>query len=411
MRQSICKKHIFEYIIIALFASYILFYYMFGANSNRIIYSEIILMAFLGLAVISLFKDGKIRYNAVIIILFAFVAYCFLSNFWAINSKLALDKAKTLFILAVFLLIAYNFFAKIENSEKIILKILCWCGIIFSIYVIVYYGIENYFTRLIAGERLGEEINNVNMIGLQTSIAVIICFFYALYENKYKYYIYSIIPLIVSLGTGSRKVVVLIALGILLLFTFNKSTKLKPSKKIRKYILLIMMIFALVYIASLPMFSTIFSRMQTLINFFKGNGKVDNSAILRHEFIKAGLNQFIETPLFGIGINNSQYITLKVSGFATYLHNNYVELLSCTGILGFCLYYGTFVYLIIKLLKQVKTKDKMAIISLIILLIVLILDYGMVSYYLKSTYLYILFTMMVTNNKEKLYDKKNIEDF
>ena len=212
----------------------------------------------------------------------------------------------------------------------------------------------------------------------------------------------------VSLGTGSRKVIVLVVLGILLLFISNKSTKLKKSRKIGKYIFIVMMLFAIVYIASLPIFSGVFSRMQSLMNFFTGNGEVDYSTILRHKYIKAGLNQFLETPVLGIGINNSQYITLKVSSFATYLHNNYIELLACTGVIGFCLYYILFVYLIIKLLKLIKTENKMATISLIVLIIMLILDYGMVSYYSKSTYIYILFVMLIAMDKEKLYDKKNI---
>ena len=193
---------------IILFFAYLLVYYIFGADTEKVKYSEIILLLFMGLEFLNILKTKKIKYYIPIIIVFAFAFYCFLSNFWAINSELAIDKSKTLFILAVFLLITYNFFSNIENAENILLKIIMYAGIIFSIYIIMYYGISEYFGKLIRGERIGAEINNVNAIGLQTSISIIIAIFYGLYENNKGYFLLSIIPLIVSLGTGSRKVII-----------------------------------------------------------------------------------------------------------------------------------------------------------------------------------------------------------
>ena len=99
----------------------------------------------------------------------------------------------------IFLLITYNFFYNVENAENILLKIIMYAGIIFSVYVIMYYGVGEYFNKLINGERIGTEINNVNAIGLQTSISVIIAIFYGLYKNRKSYFLLSIIPIIVSL--------------------------------------------------------------------------------------------------------------------------------------------------------------------------------------------------------------------
>ena len=109
MKQKLCKKNMFEYMMLALFACYILLYYLFGAKSNTVIYSEVVLVAFLGLAAISIFKSGKIKCNIPIIVTVIFAAYCFITSFWAINSALAIDRAKTMFILSIFLFVAYNF--------------------------------------------------------------------------------------------------------------------------------------------------------------------------------------------------------------------------------------------------------------------------------------------------------------
>lgn len=386
---------------IILFFAYLLTYYMFGADSEKVKYSEIILLLFIGLEFLNILKTKKIKYCIPIIIIFAFAFYCFLSNFWAINSELAIDKSKTLFVLAVFLLVAYNFFSNIENAENILLKIIMYAGIIFSIYIIMYYGINEYFSRLISGERVGEEINNVNAIGLQTSISIIIAIFYGLYENKKGYFLLSIIPLIVSLGTGSRKVIVLVVVGIILLFILKREEKIDIVSITKKVLIFIIISFVFVYIAKAPMFSTVFNRFQMSINSITGQGKVDGSTQTRATFIKAGIDQFLKTPILGIGIGNSGYITEQATGWFTYLHNNFVELLATTGIIGFSLYYSIYFYIIINCIKMIKTKSKYISVVLIIFLINIILDYGVVSYYMKSTYVYLLLGLLTLERKNR----------
>ena len=118
---------------IILFFAYLLIYYMFGADPQKVKYSEIILILFIGLEVLNIIKTKRVKYSIPIVIIFIFAFYCFLSNFWAINSELAINRAKTLFILAIFLLITYNFFYNVENAENILLKIIMYAGIIFSV--------------------------------------------------------------------------------------------------------------------------------------------------------------------------------------------------------------------------------------------------------------------------------------
>ena len=113
--EKIDKLKVMSNIKIFIFFIYILIFYIFGANSETVKYSEIILILFLGLEFIRILKVKKIKYNVPIIIVFIFAFYCFLSNFWAINSNLSIDRAKTLFILAIFLTVTYNFFIDIVD--------------------------------------------------------------------------------------------------------------------------------------------------------------------------------------------------------------------------------------------------------------------------------------------------------
>lgn len=377
-----------------LFFLYILAVYIWGGKKETTIYSEVILIVLLGLELIDILKTRKIKFAIPIMILLIFDIYCFLSNFWAINRDLSLVISKTLFLLCAFVWVLYNMFTKMKDGHIYILKAICWAGIIFSLYIMFYYGIANYFIKLLAGQRIGTEINNVNAIGLQTCISVIICVFFGLYENKKVYYVLSIIPLIVSLGTGSRKVLLMIILGIICLFIQNKGSKKDAINIIKKLVILIIMIFFAWNIMRLPMFQTIFNRFNSMLNVITGKGNVDDSTAVRKKFIQAGLEQFIETPILGIGVSNSSYVTLKATNDKTYLHNNFVELLACTGIIGFLLYYSLFIYLLYELFRYVKTNNNFAIISFIILAVNIILDYGVVSYYGKNTYIYILLAMV-----------------
>lgn len=393
------------------FFAYVLVFYMFGADAEKVRYSEIILIAFIGLELLDILKNKKIKYSIPIVIIFLFAFYCFLSNFWAINAVLAINRAKTLFVLSIFLLISYNFFINVDDGEKKLLCIIMYAGIIFSIYVIMYYGIGEYFSKLINGERVGEEINNVNAIGLQTAISVVIAIFYGLYENKKRYFILAIIPLIVSLGTGSRKVIILIVLGAILLFILKREEKISVIKTFKKVAIFAIIVACFVFIAQLPMFSTVFDRFERTINSVTGKGRVDNSTEERSLFVRAGLEQFLEKPILGIGIANSNYITMEVANWSSYLHNNFVELLSTTGIIGFILYYSMHLYIIINCIKMLKFKDKYINIVLIIFLINLVLDYAMVSYYSKTTYVYFLLGLITVEKRKRAINEENNQLF
>ena len=402
--RKIDNNKLLENIKLVLFFLYVLTFYIFGSKVDTVVYTEIILMAFMGLELLTILKTKKIKYCIPILVLFIFVFYCFLSNFWAINPEMSIEKSKTLLLLNIFLLISYNFFISIENGERKLLKILMYAGILFSIYVIAYYGIGEYINKLIDGERIGQEIDNVNSIGQQTAIAVIISIFFGLYENKKFYYLFTIIPLIVALGTGSRKVLIMLVFGTILLFLLKREQKIDMKK------ILIFGIIAFVFIgiSKLPMFSNIFERFEENIEIMKAKGTVYEGTELRAIYIKEGMKQFLETPIFGIGIDNSSYITSKATQHFTYLHNNFVELLATTGITGFCLYYSIYIYIILTCLKNLKYKNKYISINFIIFIIITLEEYAMVTYSNKTTYLYILLGLIVVEkNRKRLKNEKN----
>lgn len=398
------RKKIIEKLQIVLFFLYILTFYMFGEDVSKSKISEIILTAFAGIEMLMTIQRKKINCNWSIIVMYIFTLYCLLSSFWAIEPMYSIEKAKTLFLLSTFLLFSYNFFLRIDNGKDKLLKTICWAGIIFAIYMMIYYGPINYMNMLFNGERIGGEINNVNAIGMQTSITCVVCIFYALYDKKKIYYVLMLLPLIVALGTGSRKVLVFLAIGILALFLINSKRTDNAKGKIKNTILIMLVLVAFIYIINLDLFSTVVTRFQYLINSLTGDGLVDSSTIKRNNLIKSGMAYFIHHPILGIGMGNSYCVTQSVVGFATYFHNNYVELLACGGIIGACLFYSIYVAIFIKLINKLNKKqedDKYIIMAIVLLIINLIMDYGTVSYYSKITFINITFWLLCCYKEEK----------
>ena len=147
-----------------------------------------------------------------------------------------------------------------------------------------------------------------------------------------------------------------------------------------------------------------------MINSFSGKGKADSSALIRKQMIEIGWKEFLEHPIGGIGISNSYFITLQYFGRETYLHNNFVELLSCGGIFAFIFYYAIYIYLFYNLWKYRKTDKKQAMFFAIWLLIMLIADFGTVSYYDKSQNFYLMIHFVNIENLKRKARTEQIED-
>ena len=137
------------------------------------------------------------------------------------------------------------------------------------------------------------------------------------------------------------------------------------------------------------------SRMNDIFEYLEGNAKrATNSAWLRFEYIKLGWKLFKMHPILGIGIGNASIYTMMFYGNAHYLHNNYMEMLACGGLVGFFLHYWIFFHLLRVYIKKIKHHDKEFDICFVLLVLKLIMDMGAVSYYAKPTYFYLFLFVM-----------------
>ena len=83
------------------------------------------------------------------------------------------------------------------------------------------------------------------------------------------------------------------------------------------------------------MFSEVLDRMSNMVEAFTGTGG-DSSTIIRLALVDIGWDLFYQSPITGVGINNPSVYTFFVYGKDNYyLHNNYIELLAGTGVIGY----------------------------------------------------------------------------
>ena len=346
-------------------------------------------------------KKRKILFNKQIIFYILFAVVSSLSFLWAINKSDVFSKMFDLICNMIFLFVSYNFFVTSSYSKEKIIRIIVFIGFAFCCYVILYYGIGNYFNLLLAGKRVGGEIINVNFIGLVGSITFIITmfmFFNSMVKNKISSIFVLVITLITALGSGSKKAILCMGIGFIYMIILKFRDKITYKKLIRYLIFIIFVVIIFLWIYRLPYFSNVFERIRIMINTIDNSDINNGSTYERKMYILYGFKTFLQNPILGIGLNNSGYVTSMVTGTYTYLHCNYVELLACTGVVGFLLYYLMYIVTIFKTLK--KDTNQYSKLILLIFVIMLILDIGVVSYCEIRTSLYLVLGFVLCDKLE-----------
>lgn len=412
--KKVCKKkvgndgaNLLDKVQYGLLLAYLTLVYVFNGNEdyNILIYIPLALFVVIELGWILINRTTRI--NKYLLALFLFVFVCFLSCVWAQHRDLAMSRAITVLLLVVALSFMYNYCIRTKKSVKDILVILLISGICFSIYLIGYYGVDGLMGVFGSHARFGEEINNANVVGMELAMTALVAIYFGMSEEK-KYYLLAIIPIILSLSTASKKAIICVILGIILLIILKDRGKLSLSAMVKKIVLPATIILMAVFVIQANVFPSLTKRLNYYSNSLVGEGKVDNSTEERNAFIEYGFMSFLDQPLIGVGLANSGQITMKAVGRDTYLHNNYVELLATIGVLGTAVYYYIFVSMLVFAIKNRRFED--ASIVVMIFVLCLVLDWGMVSYYSKITYIYLLLGALFYSNANNHTNEKNEEN-
>lgn len=331
-----------------------------------------------------------------------FILYVAVTSLWAIKPSDATGKAITLaqiLLCAAMLFIHYD---RKDNMRSLISAIM-WSGYVVTLYAITFYGMDSML-KSAQDIRLENEFANVNAIAMAAALSCMLQW-RDLTEKRNIWSAVMMIPAVILItATQSRKAFILLAAGILGIYIMRMARQKGMSKKIIKLVTYVVVGYvAVVLILQLPIFEGSMERMRGLLAFWSDNGEADHSTILRNDMTTLGIESWKDHPLGGIGIGCPHILARDYLKFDAYLHNNFVEMLCGGGLIGFCLYYAIFIYLFVCLFKYRKADYEAFSVALIWLGLMLIMNYGMVTYYSKLQWYYLLFHFINVSQMRRKY--------
>ena len=223
---------------------------------------------------------------------------------------------------------------------------------------------------------------SANTIGLYCAFAAIICWFVSRNYNRPTYKILFLLNALFMLLSASRKAILFMMVPL----AFMEIVRSKNPLNIIRNILFAVIGMGLVFIALLKvdfLYTLIGYRIEGMINGFLGAGEIDASTTTRLGLIADGLTWFKEKPIWGYGLSNFKALCAiyRSWGSVYYAHNNYVELLVDCGLVGTFIYYSLLIGLLVRGCVRWKTLNGQQLMFLGMLLVMLICDYGMVTYF------------------------------
>ena len=352
----------------------------------------------------------KIKIGAYQWFFLVFIVYSLLTSVWAMNASDTLTMSRTLFRILVCSSLLYFYYVE-QDDVGALLRAIMWAGYIVAIYSIIFYGLDTVLAATAgANTRLQNDYSNINSIGMACALTCVIQFHEFIFDKFRLWKAFFLLPTILMMAaTQSRKAMILAILGILAVVVLKNADNKNFIKGFFKVVTgLAVVTVCLVAISKIEIFSGINERLTSMFNMFTGEGDVDHSAELRNEMIALGIEWWKQYPVGGIGIANPHILGAEYLNFDAYLHNNFVELLCGGGVIAFLIYYSMYVYLFINLWKYRRADKKFFSICFIWLILMFAMDYGMVSYYSKTQWFYLMAQFIgVECLKKKYKEAKN----
>ncbi len=327
---------------ISLFA-YIFSIYFFSNRTGPHIISNVLAVLLTVLICVKMIREKKKpMVNTYLLAFLSFVIISWLSYFVAIDKGMAMKMLKTLSAIYVFTFILSQYLDSYKKAERVYTYVFI-SGLLASIYVLLSMGNSESM-------RLGRVLGHQNVVGLLIGSSFLFGVYKLIFDNmkfsinnNYFYIISNIIMFTTIVLTGSRRAVIFSVLGavILMFLRYRKNN----AKLIKIFLLtgVFVAIFFLVVTQVSFLYKIIGIRFEHMIDFVLGRPITKEFSIpMRDYMIRFGMDLFKDRPLLGHGINNYRVLLGEAKGWNTYAHNNLVELLVGTGIIGVLAYYSIY---------------------------------------------------------------------
>lgn len=265
---------------------------------------------------------GKIYLDYPTIMMSLFLVFNVFS--WMINGFKNFNQ--TIVILPFLFLFVYQY---LKNTKTIrLFAYLTYLGyLFFAIVFSAYYAKE---LVVLDFSRLGDAFGNVNGIGEFFAIGFAFSLYYGIIKKKYHNLLFSVVLLFLSGTTGSKAAILLVAVSLVIVVIVRFGLK--------KWYITISIIVGFVIlgaiILNIPAFSFLQERIMKMFQVLSGTegSSSDGSTVSRLNMVYEGIYGFLQKPVFGWGHEGFRN---EISSYGKYSHNNYIDLLSNYGLVGF----------------------------------------------------------------------------
>ncbi|WP_062051716.1 O-antigen ligase [Bacillus sp. JCM 19034] len=307
----------------------------------------------------------------------SFVLLSIFSLFWSVNNDFTMIDVNRL-IVTSFSLSCISIMCCNKSNFHWILKLYLYANLINVIYIINTLGISGLTSGRLGVDNLGDSWNS-NYIGIVMAITAFIAYF--LYETHKKgisktFFLLAIIGFnIIVIMTGSRTALFISLFMITIFFYLNTRKKIASF-----FFITISSLFILYSVFNIPfIYESIGYRLDSFFNVFSNDqSSIDGSTMIRRDMISLGLAWFKESPFLGHGANSYRELYGLTTGWYTYSHNTYVELLVGIGIIGLVVYFYPY-FTILK--KSLRAKSQYSLFAISIIVTLLIAHFTMVGYF------------------------------
>lgn len=314
------------------------------------------------------YLDGYCLWRILLIIILG------LSYTYALDKSEAFRAIKVVTLQSIFLIMVASMIQEKRKNLFRVMNLYVIAAAITGIYIVI-----NADISLINGSRLGRDVLgdhwNANFIGNFAALSFILILtrrrFYK--QNKYDYILLMLFAFLVA-WSGSRNALLIFILGSGMCIWFNSR-----SKRIKNAILAGCAVVLLVLLVlKVPfLYNLLGYRIESLFYFLSTSGTEEGSINIRVAMIQYGIECFKSKPILGYGMDNYRVLYGAYAGWATYSHNNYIELLVGIGLIGTVIYYSLY---LICLRNGLRQGDLLSKYFMGVLLILLICDISTVSY-------------------------------
>jgi len=346
-----------------------------GVNSTFPTIRIITIFILVGTGVFYIFSNGEIYWKGYLFWGVTFLFVLLSSLLYAPQFNLAWDDIFAYIIIFIPVFIMIQTIRNVQDLERF-MNMSLYAGVVLSFISIVFYREELFIADRFYG------LGNPNSIMVMLLHPVCILVFRMMVKKGHMLtnIIYLVACLIVIFFTGSRK-------GIVIPFVFTISfLVLNDKRTLLKRLIIIGIVF---YIINYLLFNVhelyvaIGSRLELFyVTLFDSDNVTYFSDAARLQLRKDSYAMFVDSPLFGQGVN------AVAAKYGTYSHNNYTEILSSLGIIGFCAFYSIYAYCLlnlIKLRKIISAGKDYCDFAISLIIANLAFDWGGVSYNLLYT--------------------------